>query len=705
MAEFLKEKAKRYILANYGKCSIHEVAQKFNVSPVAVEDYIINELYAEEERKKREAMTAPRPNTALKWVNRTLIVLILVAIVLLVVSLTVSELSNNDLWQHLKNGQMVLETKRFQYADPYSCNAAGRPWINEAWFSGVIFYVIYTLIGVNGIIYLKTLVIMLMTALTLLNCHRLKTEFILFVPLTAFMIFNVGVRFLARTEMFSYVFIAAFLLILMQYKYRRVDRRILYLLPVLQVFWSNMHGSFIVGIIILGVFTACETARLLYNRYFVSFWQRDLLTWERLKPLFIISMVTFFACIINPYGFRLFMQPINVVIHQSDYIKTIYEWQSPFQSKTFYTSYAFRYYVVWMFLLAVSFIADVKRLDLTNLAISAFFFTMAAQMHRNITIFTIATCPILALNFQQAGEDYLHLKGPRSKQVIRIVGGIIILAILIPLIRISFKHGYIYRKHSSKPFGVGVAGNMPIEVTKYIQKNHIKGCCFNSYTYGTYLIFHCFPDVRVTMDSRAEHVYGEEFYHRHQTALYDVNAFRGILDEFDIEFILLKYQAGDLVKHCRYLRESGEWAMVYFDDSCFLYVRRLPEYADLIARDEYRHIHPLLTLLETRIPKEEIEGFIAESERNLAMNPSYYLPRLLLLNLYGAKGEWKTAVVHGEYLLRHRYKNLAAFLIMGLAYTRLEQFDKAREMYTTALALKPDSQEARTALQELESRR
>jgi len=702
MAEFLKEKVKKYIHANYGVCSINEVARKFNVSPVAVEDYIINELYAKEERKEKEGRPALQPNTALKWVNRSLVLLILAAVALLVVSLTVSQLSNNDLWHHLRNGQMILETRRFQYVDPYSCNAAGKPWINEAWFSGVIFYIVYTLIGVNGIIYLKTLVIMLMTALTLLNCHRLKTEFILFVPLTVFMIFNVGVRFLARTEMFSYVFIAAFLLILMQYKYRPASRRILYLLPVLQVFWSNMHGSFIVGIIILGVFTACETARLLFNRY-VSFWQRDLLTWERLKPLYIISIVTLFACLINPYGYRLFIQPFYVVFHKSDYIKTIYEWQSPFDSKTFYTSYAFRYYVAWMILLGISFLANVKRLDLTNFAISAFFFLMAAQMHRNITIFTIATCPILALNLQQAGEDYIRMKGPGLKQAIRIAGGVLILGILIPLIQISFKNGYISRKNSSKPFGLGVAGNMPIQATEYIKKNHIKGCCFNTYTYGTYLIFHCFPDVRVTMDSRAEHVYGESFYNRHQRALYDVNTFRGILDEFNIEFILLKYDSGDLAKHCQYLRDSGQWAMVYFDDSCFLYVRRLPEYADLIARDEYRFIHPLLTILEARIPKEGIDEFINESERNLAMNPSYYLPRLLLLNLYGAKGEWETAVVHGEYLLAHRYKNFAAFLIMGLAYTRLGQTEKARDMYTKALAMKPDSQEARAALESLRS--
>ena len=41
MSVFLKEKVKRYIKENYGKFSINEVAQKFNVSPIVIEEYIL----------------------------------------------------------------------------------------------------------------------------------------------------------------------------------------------------------------------------------------------------------------------------------------------------------------------------------------------------------------------------------------------------------------------------------------------------------------------------------------------------------------------------------------------------------------------------------------------------------------------------------------------------------------------------------------
>ncbi|MBN2374553.1 tetratricopeptide repeat protein [bacterium] len=696
----LREKVKKYIKANYGKFSVLDVSEKFGVSPKDVEEYIIDDLPKEMEEEQGKGMPASGPlqSTIPGWINKTLIALVLLAIATLIIALTISQLSNNDLWQHLKNGQMILQTKRFQYADPYSCNAAGTPWINEAWFSGVIFYIIYLIVGVNGIIYLKTLCILMMTGLVLLACHKLKTEFILFVPLTVFMIFNVGVRFLARTEMFSYCFISAYLLIIMLYKYRRSSKNILYLLPILQIFWSNMHGSFIVGLIILAVFTGCETIRLLVNRY-ITFWQKDLMTWRRLKPLYIIFLLTLLACLINPYGARLLLQPFHITMRNKEYIKTIYEWQSPFESPTFRGSYAFKYYVIWMFLLGAAFIANLKRTDLSNLILSAIFFIMAAKMHRNITIFTIATCPVIALNFQQAGSDFLHFEDRKLKDILKSFGMIIIIGIMIPLIMISFKHGYIYRKNSSKPFGLGVASNMPIMATEYIKANHIKGCCFNSYTYGTYLIFHCFPDVRVTMDSRAEHVYGEEFYRRHQRALYDVNVFEQIMDEFGIEFILLKYQDGDLARHCEYLNRTGDWALVYFDDSCFLYIRRLDEYKELIARDELKYIHPLLTMEQSKIRMDDLDDYIREGERILGITPKYPFPHMILLNLYGAKGDWPKVVEHGEFLISNRYGNYSTFMLMGSAYIYLNKPERAKDMYQKALEKQPGSKEALRALE------
>ncbi|MGA1825741.1 MAG: hypothetical protein ACMUIP_13885 [bacterium] len=519
------------------------------------------------------------------WINKLLVVCIVMALLALLLALTISKLSNNDIWQHLKNGQIILETRRFQYHDPYSCSAEGTPWMNEPWFSGVVFYIIYALCGVNGIIYLKSLSIILMVALVLITCHRLKIDLSLSVPLTVLMIFNVGVRFLARNEIFVYIFIAAYFLILTEYKYRHAHWRVLIMLPVIQIFWSNMHGSFIVGLFIVAIFICSEALRLC----------RDRVQFKRLGPVCIVFLITLCVCMLNPYGYRLYFQPFKVVFSHSDFIKNIYEWKSPFESSVFMSYYAFRYYIIWMVLLVLSFIVNIKHFDLFHFFLSAFFFIMAFKMHRNITFFTIATCPIMALNFQQAGEDYLYLP-PDQKARERIGAGVklVILILLILLVRVSYAHGYIFRKNFSKPIGLGIASNMPVKATEYIKENHIKGCCFNSYTYGTYLIFHCFPETRVIIDSRAEHVYSVEFYRRYNKALYDLDEFKSLLEEFSVEYILLKYRSQYLVAHWTYLHESSQWALVYYDDTCALYLRRLPEYAELIDRDEYKNDDKLL---------------------------------------------------------------------------------------------------------------
>ena len=95
MSTVIKEKVKRYIKANYGQCSVHDVSKKFGVSQNAVEEYIIDELpyEMEEEQGKRKSIPERRQGNIAKWVKRTLIIFILLAVVTLIIALTISQLS------------------------------------------------------------------------------------------------------------------------------------------------------------------------------------------------------------------------------------------------------------------------------------------------------------------------------------------------------------------------------------------------------------------------------------------------------------------------------------------------------------------------------------------------------------------------------------------------------------------------------------
>ena len=167
----------------------------------------------------------------------------------------------------------------------------------------------------------------------------------------------------------------------------------------------------------------------------------------------------------------------------------------------------------------------------------------------------------------------------------------IILLITVGLTAMTFKYGYFYRQGSRKPFGLGVASNMPLEAVNYVKQNHIKGNCFNPYTYGTYIIHELYPETRVVMDSR-DLPYGESLYLEHQEAMMRVDAFEVLFNKYHIDYIVLNFQQDDLLDHFKYLKKTGEWVLVYFDDRNVVYVRNTPENKKLIERDGYFHLAP-----------------------------------------------------------------------------------------------------------------
>src|SRR5688572_8020193 len=104
-------------------------------------------------RSGREPAPAPPPLTS------RAIGFALVGLLLLLASLTVFKMSNNDIWIHLRTGQTILETWNVPDNDPYSFTAADHDYVAHEWLSGVVFHLVYAAGGVTGLIFFKSAVI------------------------------------------------------------------------------------------------------------------------------------------------------------------------------------------------------------------------------------------------------------------------------------------------------------------------------------------------------------------------------------------------------------------------------------------------------------------------------------------------------------------------------------------------------------------
>ncbi|MGA1874207.1 MAG: tetratricopeptide repeat protein [bacterium] len=671
----LKEKVKRYIQSNYGTCSIAHVAKRFGTPVDEVEDYFLEELSPKTViAEKQASFDQPGKDSRAKLMasaNKVTITLLLLCLVALVFALNISQMSNNDIWMHMKNGELILKGRHFLYTDTYSFRTIGKEWVNHEWLAGVIFFLVNKIYPVSALIFFKGFLVLILALFLVATCRLTYNRWTILYTITVFALFNAGVRFLVRPHMFTYFFTPIYLYILFAYKYRKKDY--LFWLPILTLLWVNIHGGFVIGIGIMSLFTFGETFRTLINRYF-SYWQNDILSLPRLKKLWAIWLISGIVLSFNPHGLSIYTYPFELT-SQKVFMSQIYEWQPPFKSSTFMRSYAFTYFLIWLVLLGLSFLLDWKHFDLTNALVCALFVAMAFKMHRNIADFALATAPVMSLNFDLFFDRFSNHHG---RAEIDLLLKLAILVITVGLTAMSFKYGYIYREGSRKPFGLGVASNMPIEAVQYIKENNIKGNCFNPYTYGTYIIYHLYPETRVVMDSR-DLPHGEELYLEHQYAMNRVDVFKAMFQKYHIDYILLNYRNQDLAKHFEYLEESGDWVLVYFDDRNVVYIRNLPENKELIERDGYFVLHPVLTVTRGGVETKSIPRCMRECKRSIERNPRLAFPRVVLQNIYAAQGNFEQAIMEGEELVQLEPSNVHFHILLGETYKKAGKLEQAAE--------------------------
>src|SRR5512139_1502460 len=124
-----------------------------------------------------------------------------------------------------------------------------------------------------------------------------------------------------RSQMATFVFVAMLGYILFLYKWRQLDR--LWWLPLIFVLWVNMHGGYIAGFMLLGVFIVGEA---ISNVLHLS--GDEIVSWRRLGKVLGITLISGAVLLINPYtsaALQLPFKTVNIGVLQ-DFIQ---EWASP----------------------------------------------------------------------------------------------------------------------------------------------------------------------------------------------------------------------------------------------------------------------------------------------------------------------------------------------------------------------------------------
>src|SRR6185436_10193674 len=179
------------------------------------------------------------------------------AVALPVVAALAADLPAVDLAYHLRAGESILATGAIPTVDTYTFTAAGERWLDQNWGAQVVLALAFRIAGWTALAILRAVLVGLTFGFVLVACRRLgagdRTAALL--TLGAFVVSSFTLAL--RPQLFG---IAIFAAILLLTTYRRDRPRLLWLAVPLILVWANMHGSFVLGIGLLGLVWIADVA-------------------------------------------------------------------------------------------------------------------------------------------------------------------------------------------------------------------------------------------------------------------------------------------------------------------------------------------------------------------------------------------------------------------------------------------------------------
>ncbi len=461
---------------------------------------------------------------------------------------------SGDVWWHLKTGQWIVQHHAFPFNDPFSFTARS-PIILHEWGAEIIEWLVYSILSPSA---LAAMAVMLISGAFLiafkLAINRSGRLFSAFVATAAGAAASAGASEM-RPQVFSLLLFAILVWIL--HRYHNHGGRLIWLLAPVTLLWANLHGAFIIGLVLI----AMETV--------IAFivppdWSKE----KRLPriaaalPLAIVGLISALLGLINPNGKELYLYPIHVVGNAGT-TRLIAEWTSPsFHEMTG------RSLMVFMGLAAIG-LAFMRRPPKLRDSIYVVFFAAATLLsRRQAVLFAIACAGPVACWLSSAQDETARwLSEYRMRTVVnKAVWGVLILLILVLCIwRISDVNG-------RNPFDyMNKTEVFPLEACDYILASDISGPMFNDYNYGGYLIWRLWPKYKDFIDGRTEPFLNGAFEDSNAALnCAGPGTWQAIFDKYHINFAVLNPG----VPLASVLADRADWACVYADKKAVVFVRK-----------------------------------------------------------------------------------------------------------------------------------
>lgn len=478
-------------------------------------------------------------------------ILLGMAVVLFVTLICPIALQNDTLYD-IVLGQKYCTQGMFTI-DNYSIHE-GLIYQTHHYFVCVIEYIIYHVLGFNGLHLLEVVLAVIIAGLFYKNNkYFIKSKFLaycfLFVELLLMQ------NFIAvRAQMFSYI---VFLIeILCINKFLDTNKKKYFItLCILPLILANFHSGVIFFYFIIILVYMLNILRIKFLK--INYDER--VTKSTLKYFILIIVIGSLLTLINPYGYKAITYGIKTL--NDGFINNNISEFLPYNIKITGGLYIF----IYMLFITLTMVLTRKNIKLPVFLLSCGTILMTLISRRHFSLFVITSVVVLPYIediYEYIKQKIYNIKFIKNKSIIRYVAYAIIAVLYFTYVIKAFFSFSIFEDYVSEYV-------YPIKSTEYIKSQLPKDArIFNDYGWGSYLMFN---DVKVFIDSRAD-LYTDS-YNKGITVAQDYigaitcnKYYADIFKKYDIQYVLIKKN----VQLAKMLLHDNNYKVIYQDNVSYL---------------------------------------------------------------------------------------------------------------------------------------
>jgi hypothetical protein len=430
-----------------------------------------------------------------------------------------------DYGWHLRFGQAFFNSGRFPYLDSATWTHLGQIWVNHEWGGDILFWLVYSRLGYLPLLFLMALV-PLAAFIIALRIFRPRIN-VTGAAVMLVSIWSIQHILTLRLAMFAPLFLA-----ILWYCLEKLPRqKNYYLWPVIFWLWSALHGSWILGFIVIGIYIGGNIANLIAKKIMPRWHQTGLWSWKDIATAVLWSVISGLIICLNPYGTGLWREVL--LYFTNPYFKSvIIEW---------IPSYTFPVY--WQpLVIAAATVPFVimgflrKKITLPQMLLYFALWLAAWLYKRQAIIFVLIAAPLLA-----AVADIIIRHIPR-RIILTAVYFALPTALLLSagyLTAANFSQdGYNDRKLAERL-------NLPVGAAEFLRQESAGKAIyvFNEFSWGAYLDW-TVPNALIFLDGRGTATWPYEktktLLKRYHEIIYEAGGFKA-LESGPAEYAILNY--------------------------------------------------------------------------------------------------------------------------------------------------------------------